>query len=547
MPVRAPQTPAHVGIIMDGNGRWAQARGLPRFEGHRRGVEAVRRAVRAAIELGVRYLTIYSFSTENWRRPPDEVAMLMGLLKRFIRNDLAELHANDVRVRVIGERDGPARPTFACCSTRRRRSTREQSRPDPGRRLQLRRPAGDRRRRAASGRATSAAGGSIRMRSARRTSRRGSTRPDIPDPDLIIRTSGEQRLSNFLLWQAAYAELVFLPILWPDFDEAAFVAALDQYAARERRFGAAVEPRRSHDRVVTATRMSAQPDDANARPEPGRGVPRIGPDLWPRVAAAVVMGVAALAVAWVGGIRVPRLLVDRFGRRAVGMGADRRRASGCRCASPPARSFSPSPRCWPCTIARSWPSLALVAAAVAVGCAGGPESRVWAGAGVLYAGALVVGLGLLRGEPDLRLAAILWLFAVVWGTDVVAYFAGRAIGGPKLWPSVSPGKTWSGAIAGALAGAALGLAVSLVLVPGRSRSARSSRSGLAARWCRNWATCSKSAIKRRSGVKDSSRLIPGHGGLMDRLDGFIAATAFAALVAAANSRGSFIASGLFQW
>src|SRR5271170_3019162 len=104
----APHSASHVAIIMDGNGRWAQARGLPRFEGHRRGVEAVRRAVRAAQELGVEYLTIYSFSTENWARPPDEVAILMGLLKRFIRNDLAELHANDVRVRVIGSREGLA-------------------------------------------------------------------------------------------------------------------------------------------------------------------------------------------------------------------------------------------------------------------------------------------------------------------------------------------------------------------------------------------------------------------------------------------------------
>src|ERR1700691_1894480 len=102
----APRSASHVAIIMDGNGRWAQARGLPRFEGHRRGVEALRKAVRAAIEFGVAYLTIYSFSTENWNRPPDEVSMLMGLLKRFIRNDLAELHANDVRVRVIGRRAG---------------------------------------------------------------------------------------------------------------------------------------------------------------------------------------------------------------------------------------------------------------------------------------------------------------------------------------------------------------------------------------------------------------------------------------------------------
>src|SRR5271167_294829 len=101
---RTMQTPAHVAIIMDGNGRWAQARGLPRFEGHRRGVEAVRRAVRSAIQHDIRYLTIYSFSSENWRRPPDEVALLMGLLKRFIRNDLADLNRNDVRVRIIGER-----------------------------------------------------------------------------------------------------------------------------------------------------------------------------------------------------------------------------------------------------------------------------------------------------------------------------------------------------------------------------------------------------------------------------------------------------------
>ena len=105
---RSDQTPAHVAIIMDGNGRWAKARGLPRYEGHRRGLDAVRRAVRSAIEHEIRYLTIYSFSSENWRRPPDEVAMLMGLLKRFIRNDLAELHKNGVRVRIIGERDNLA-------------------------------------------------------------------------------------------------------------------------------------------------------------------------------------------------------------------------------------------------------------------------------------------------------------------------------------------------------------------------------------------------------------------------------------------------------
>ncbi len=237
---RSLQTPAHVAIIMDGNGRWAKARGLPRFEGHRRGVEAVRRAVRSAIAHEVRYLTVYSFSTENWRRPPDEVAMLMGLLKRFIRNDLADLNQNNVRVRIIGDRDNLA-SDIAPLLVEAEQLTKNNG----GLTLTV---------------AFNYSGRQEIVEAARRLAidvRAGRIDPDtigvdefserldtaeLPDPDLIIRTSGEMRLSNFLLWQAAYAELVFLPIMWPDFDEAAFASALDQYAARERRFGAVAEP-----------------------------------------------------------------------------------------------------------------------------------------------------------------------------------------------------------------------------------------------------------------------------------------------------------------
>jgi undecaprenyl diphosphate synthase len=229
--------PAHVAIIMDGNGRWAQARGLPRFEGHRRGVEAVRRAVRAAIEIGVSYLTIYSFSTENWSRPPDEVSMLMGLLKRFIRNDLADLHANDVRVRVIGRRSGLPADISALLI-----EAEELTDANRGLTLVVAFNYGGRQELVDAARrlATLAASGAIDPQAidARALELQLETY-DIPDPDLIIRTSGEQRLSNFLLWQAAYAEFVFLPIHWPDFDKAAFQAALDQFAARERRFGGA--------------------------------------------------------------------------------------------------------------------------------------------------------------------------------------------------------------------------------------------------------------------------------------------------------------------
>ena len=227
--------PRHVGVIMDGNGRWAQARGLPRYEGHRRGVEAVRRTVRAAIEIGVSYLTIYSFSTENWSRPPDEVSLLMGLLKRFIRNDLAELHANDVRVRIIGGRDGIA-PDIAALLVEAEELTHR----NRGLTLVVAFNYGGRQEivEAARALAAQAAAGVLDPKSiSPEFFARSLSTCDIPDPDLIIRTSGEQRLSNFLLWQAAYAEFVFLPLHWPDFDRAAFDQALDEFYTRERRYG----------------------------------------------------------------------------------------------------------------------------------------------------------------------------------------------------------------------------------------------------------------------------------------------------------------------
>jgi undecaprenyl diphosphate synthase len=227
--------PAHVAIIMDGNGRWAARRGLPRVEGHRRGVEAVRRTVRSAIEVGVRYLTIYSFSAENWRRPPQEVSDLMGLLKRFIRNDLADLHANGVRVRVIGDRDGLSADIRILLD-----EAEELTRGNAGLTLVVAFNYGGRQEIVRA------------VRTLAEKARRGEIAPEaitpetldaaldtrgIPDPDLVIRTSGEQRISNFLLWQSAYAEYVFLPDLWPDFDDARFRAAIDEYARRERRFG----------------------------------------------------------------------------------------------------------------------------------------------------------------------------------------------------------------------------------------------------------------------------------------------------------------------
>jgi len=235
--------PAHIGVIMDGNGRWAAQRGLPRFEGHRRGVEALRRTVRASIELGVRYLTVYSFSSENWSRPAAEVADLMGLLKRFIRNDLADLHRNNVRVRILGQRDGLS-PDIAALLDEAEDLTRRNS----GLTLIVAFNYGSRQEivEAARALARAAAAGKLdpaRIDEATFAAELGTA--GVPDPDLIIRTSGEMRLSNFLMWQAAYAELVFLPIYWPDFDKAALEQALGEFAARDRRFGGVAAPDRS--------------------------------------------------------------------------------------------------------------------------------------------------------------------------------------------------------------------------------------------------------------------------------------------------------------
>ena len=228
----------HVAIIMDGNGRWAAARSLPRVEGHRRGVEALRNVVRAAGELGVRYLTIFSFSSENWSRPASEIGDLFGLLRRFIRNDLATLHRDGVRVRIIGEQEG-LEPDICALLKEAEDLTRNNDRLE----LIVAFNYGSRQEiaRAARRLATEVAEGKRHPSSIDAdTLGRQLDAPDVPDPDLIIRTSGEQRLSNFLMWQAAYSELVFVPVHWPDFDKAALEGAIAEYARRERRFGGLV-------------------------------------------------------------------------------------------------------------------------------------------------------------------------------------------------------------------------------------------------------------------------------------------------------------------
>ncbi len=229
------EVPRHVAIIMDGNGRWASARGLPRGEGHRRGVTALRNTVRAAGELGIGILTIFAFSAENWSRPQSEIRDLLGLLRLFIRNDLADLHRHNVRVRVIGERDDLDNDV-----RRLLEEAEDTTRGNDGLTLVVAFNYGARQEMARAARRLAEEVVAGRMAPSDITAERLSAfldAPDLPDPDLIIRTSGEQRLSNFLLWQSAYSELVFVPIYWPDFDRAALEQAIGEFGRRERRFG----------------------------------------------------------------------------------------------------------------------------------------------------------------------------------------------------------------------------------------------------------------------------------------------------------------------
>jgi len=229
-------TPRHVAIIMDGNGRWAKARGLPRGAGHERGVEALRRTVEAAGDMGIRYLTVFSFSTENWRRPAGEVNALFGLLRAYVRRDLERLKRDGVRVRVAGTRENLPDDLRELVD-RAERETRDNVRFH----LTVAFNYGGREEivRAVQSLAGEVAEGRLMPQQITENLFSNSLdTSELPDPDLLIRTSGERRLSNFLLWQCAYSELVFTDVLWPDFGAEALARAVTEYAQRERRYGA---------------------------------------------------------------------------------------------------------------------------------------------------------------------------------------------------------------------------------------------------------------------------------------------------------------------
>ena len=231
-----PAPPVHVAIIMDGNGRWAKARGMPRLVGHKRGVESVRDAVKSAQALGVRYLTLYGFSSENWRRPEAEVKDLMGLLRLYLRSEIAELHREGVRLRIIGQRSRLSDDIRALIDNGERLTEGNHTLTLT---IALSYGGRDEIAYAAKRIAEAVRAGTLDPEEVdEETFSRHLFTSDMPDPDLLIRTSGEKRISNFLLWQCAYAELVFIDKHWPDFSRDDLESAIREYHGRERRFGA---------------------------------------------------------------------------------------------------------------------------------------------------------------------------------------------------------------------------------------------------------------------------------------------------------------------
>lgn len=240
--IQAPlPPPRHVAIIMDGNGRWAAARGQPRITGHRAGAEAVRRTIKAARNVGIEYLTLFGFSSENWKRPLSEIDDLMGLLRHYLRHEIADLHRHDIRLRIIGQRERLA-PDIVTLIGNGENLTRGNT----GLNLIIALSYGGRAEIALAARniAAEVAKGRLSIDSVDEGCLSRHLHTDgIPDPDLLIRTSGEQRISNFLLWQTAYTEFIFTKTLWPDFSESDLAGALHDFHSRDRRYGATMGSR----------------------------------------------------------------------------------------------------------------------------------------------------------------------------------------------------------------------------------------------------------------------------------------------------------------
>ena len=525
------EPPRHVAIIMDGNGRWAAARGLPRGEGHRRGVEALRRTVRAAGELGIEILTIFSFSSENWSRPPAEIRDLMGLLRRFIRNDLADLHRNNVRVRIIGERDGLDPDIDRLLEGGRGTHPRQYG-------LMLvvafnyGAPAGDRARGAAPRRAGRGAARSSRPTITAETHRPAiSTRRicRIPTSSSAPAASSGCRIS--CCGRSAYSELVFVPTYWPDFDRATLESG-------DRRISAARAPLRRARGANRIVSVSVAPDPPSHR----RGRRRHRAICACASRRRVVLAPLAIARSLVGGWAV-RAVLDRGGGHRAGNGRDRRRrrqarARGCRRRA--RRRRAGRCRAWRLAHRRGRGGGARGRGARAV-------PRVWAAPACSMRASCVHRADAAARRCRTTASPRSCSCSRSCGRPTSSAISSAAPSADRSSRRASarrrPGPARSAARRRAIAA---GLVVARSLVAATRSPFASHRLGPVAS-CRQAGDLFESAVKRRFGVKDSSHLIPGHGGVMDRLDGFLPRRPLAALIGIARGGFDAPARGLLVW
>ncbi len=508
--------PAHIAVIMDGNGRWAKRRGLPRAAGHRAGVEAVRTAVDTCARLGLEALTLYAFSTENWKRPRAEVDMLWRLLRIYLRKELPEIVRNNIQFTCIG-RTAALPPRVRA----ELESAVESTAANSGMRLNV---AINYSGRAEIVDAVNALlddarleGRLERLRIGEETLASRLYTAGLPDPDLLIRTSGEMRISNFLLWQIAYSEIYVTATLWPDFRRTDLFEAILDYQKRDRRFGGLGESR-ERDPLAARRRKRSGPSPPRARVNRARS--RVAQPAMKRVLTSLVLApifvyvtlwaptpvfLAVVAIVAVLCFHEYAGLVSNHGLRPPGIFGY---AAGLLVL------FLPRPD-WLLLVL-----IALLALALALASRDLADALPFAAAlllGVLYVFGCLRGAIALRGLPRSGPFWLLFALSVNWAGDIAAFYVGRAIGRHKLAPAVSPAKTWEGAAASTLLSllyAYFYFSYLLKEVPLAWVFAIAAAGNIAGQI----GDLCESAIKRGAGVKDSGSMLPGHGGWLDRID-----------------------------
>ena len=534
----AARIPEHIAVIMDGNGRWAKKRALNRLKGHKAGIEAVRETIRCASDLGVRYLTIYSFSTENWKRPQEEVVGLMDLFAKTMLAEVDGLHEEHVRVKTIGDLSLLPEETREAFE-----EAWEKTKNNTGMTLVVAVNYGSRQEilravnRCAEEVAARTADGLAPKEFSAEDFERGLYTAGMPDPDLVIRTSGEVRLSNFLLWQVAYSEFVVTDVLWPDFDRYELLRCLLEFQGRDRRFGAvkaSLKAARATDEENAGPTRSTRIKDFAYKKTPQKL--KNATDLQVRFRTGAIYVTLCIVCILVSDISTLVFLCATAGICAgefyYMLRADAKLPNEM--LGIIAAMLYPVSVYFLGVVGALYVSIALLLSLI-VWYVFWLRARV-PDVGVSFFGAAYTGL-LLSGIVVVRTALpdpwggvlVIGIFLSIWANDSFAYLVGSKIGKHKMAPRVSPKKSWEGFFAGIVGSMVIwGL---FTLIPGLNLNLPEALGfGLVCGLMGVLGDLAESRIKRNSGFKDSGTIMPGHGGLLDRCGSLFLVAASSAIL-----------------